>query len=214
MIKKIFIPKSIIPLLIFSLALTILRVIIFGKHSLVFISWNLLLSFIPFFVSSILILLKYKNKLKDWLIIILGVIWLLFLPNAPYLVTDLMHIGVVRAVPALYDSIFLFSSASVGIMFGLYSVSQMKEILNFRFSRKITSIILFIVMLLTSFGMYLGRFLRFNSWDVFVNPSYIVDGVKEIFSNNNDIIEAITYTLLFSLFIFIIYLSWTHKNNE
>lgn len=212
--NKILIPKPIIPLLSLVFFLTILRVILFGKYSLIFILWNILLSFMPFLISTLLVIIKEKKNLKDLVFLFFGIIWLLFLPNAPYIVTDLMHIGVVRAVPALYDSILLFSSAVVGIMFGFYSLIQMQELLIARFSKRVNKIIMFLIMILTSFGIYLGRFLRFNSWDVFTNPSYVLSGIKEIFSNKGDVIEALTYTLLFSLFIVAIYTTFVYKERE
>lgn len=212
MFNKILIPKPIAPFLLLVFFLTILRVAIFGKYSLIFILWNILLSFIPLLVSTILVILKNNNKLKDWTLLVLGIVWLLFLPNAPYIVTDLMHIGVVRAVPALYDSVLLFSSALVGVLFGLYSVSDMEKILASRFSFFVSKTIIFLVMILTGFGIYLGRFLRFNSWDVFVNPSYLINAIRDIFSNKADLIEALTYTSLFGVFIIVVYWSWSSRN--
>jgi len=214
MLKIISIPKSIVWPLILVFILTVLRVVLFSKYSLVYILWNILLALIPFFISSILLYFKEKNKLKNWVFIVLGIIWLLFLPNAPYIVTDLIHIGVVRAVPVLFDSILLFTSAYVGLMFGMYSIFNIEKILLSKYSTKITSIIIYVVLFLTSFGMYLGRFFRFNSWDLLINPFYSSDKLFKTLSYSAYHIEALIYIPLFFVFICISYYSWKNSNKK
>lgn len=214
MLKKILIPKSIVFLLILVFILTILRVILFGKYSLVYILWNILLAFIPFFISSMLLCLKEKGSLKNIIFIIFGIVWLLFLPNAPYIVTDLIHIGVVRAVPVLFDSILLFTSAYIGLMFGMHSIFHIEKILISKYSKKLTSIIVAMIILLTSFGMYLGRFFRFNSWDVFISPFSSSDKLLKTLSYSTYHIEALIYIPLFFIFIYIFYYSWKSSKKE
>jgi len=214
MFKTISIPKSIIWPLILVFILTVLRVVLFSKYSLVYILWNILLAFIPFLISSILLYCKEKNKLKNWFFMVFGIMWLLFLPNAPYIVTDLIHIGVVRAVPVLFDSILLFTSAYVGLMFGMYSIFHIEKILISKYSKKLTSIIVAIIILLTSFGMYLGRFFRFNSWDVFVSPFSSSDKLLKTLSYSTYHIEALIYIPLFFIFIYIFYYSWKSSKKE
>lgn len=207
-INKINIPQSIITLVILAVVLSIFRVIIWDKMSLVYLLWNIFLAFIPFLISSILLLFANKNKLKNSLFIIGGILWLLFIPNAPYIITDLIHIGEVRAVPALYDSFLLFSSAWVGLLLGLYSIYHIEQILKKKYSKKTTYITLGIIMFFISFGIYIGRFLRFNSWDIFEKPLIFMGGVREVFSHSNNYIEALLYTLLFLFFIIMSYNSW------
>jgi len=208
MFKKILIPKPIIPLIVLCIILTILRVVLFDKYSLIFLLWNILLAIIPFFISSIILYFHKNKKLKKWIFIILGIVWLLFLPNAPYIVTDLIHIGVVRAVPVIYDAILLFISALIGLLFGMYSVSQIEEVLLSKYSKKTTSILIFLSILLASFGMYLGRFLRFNSWDLLTNPLNSSIKFFTTLSSSSYHLESLVYVLLFFSFICISYYSW------
>jgi uncharacterized membrane protein len=207
-IYKINIPKSIILLIILSVVLNILRIVIWDKISFIYILWNIFLAIIPFIISSILLNTNNKRILNKTIFFIVGIIWLLFIPNAPYIITDLIHIGEVRAVPVLYDSFLLFSSAWVGLLLGMYSINHIEKILDTKYTKKISILIMALIVLFISFGMYLGRFLRFNSWDVFISPGAFIVGLKEIFSNSKNLIEALLYTILFFFFIVISYISW------
>ncbi|MFA6251317.1 MAG: DUF1361 domain-containing protein [Candidatus Paceibacterota bacterium] len=205
---KFTIPKSIVILIILVTVLSILRIVLFNKFSQVYLFWNIFLAIIPFCISSILLWWARNHKLKKYLFFIGGILWLLFIPNAPYIITDLIHIGEVRAVPALYDSFLIFNSAWVGLLFGLHSIYHMEQILREKYSARVTFAILTITMLFISFGIYLGRFLRFNSWDIFEKPLSFINGIGEIFSNKTDSIEAFLYTGLFLFFIIMSYNSW------
>ena len=200
--NKIFIPKSITLLIILAVILNVLRVILFDKYSFIYILWNILLALIPFLISSILLFYSDKKKLNKSFFVIGGFFWLIFLPNAPYVVTDLIHIGVVRAVPVLYDSILLFTSAWASLLLGMYSIYQMEKIILSRYNKKITDISIFIILLLTSFGIYLGRFLRFNSWEIFTSPVSLFQKMLKIFSYSTYHIEALIYIPLFFVFLY------------
>lgn len=214
MFNKISIPKSIVLIIALAIILNVLRVVFFGKFSFIYLLWNIFLAFVPFLISSLLLYFKQDGKLKNWLFIIVGIIWVLFLPNAPYIVTDLIHIGVVRSVPVLYDSVLLFTSAWAGLLLGMHSIFHIEKILLSLYSKKNTSVIILIILALTSFGMYLGRFFRFNSWDIFVNPLSSSDKFIKNLSSSSYHIDALIYVLLFFLFICVSYYSWKSSRGE
>lgn len=214
MFKNFLIPKSIFLPLVLVFILTILRVVLFNRYSLVYILWNLLLAFIPFIISLFIVYLKKIGKLRDVYFIILGIIWLLFLPNAPYIVTDLIHIGVVRSVPVLYDSVLLFTSAWLGLLLGLNSIFHIEKVLLSKYSKKTTNIIILIILLLISFGMYLGRFLRFNSWDILTNPISFFNKLLGSLSTSSYHVESLIYIILFFSFLLVSYFSWKISRNE
>lgn len=207
-IFRINIPKSIVLLIALSIVLNILRILIWEKYSFIYILWNIFLALLPFIISSILLKANDNKKLTQTVFIISGVFWLLLIPNSPYIITDLIHVGEVRAVPALFDSFLLFGSAWVGLLLGMYSIHHMEQILKTKYGKRVAFIIIMIVILFTSFGVYLGRFLRFNSWDVFARPVSFLNGIQEIFTNNHNLTEAFLYTVLFFFFILVSYLSW------
>jgi uncharacterized membrane protein len=211
-IKEIKIPKQIVYIYLFAIALNILRVILFGSVAFIYILWNILLATIPFVISSILLRYTKKENIIKPFFIMGFILWLLFLPNAPYVITDFIHLGRIHSVPVMFDIFVLFSSAWVSLLMGLYSLFHMEKILLLKFSNKITSIFISIIILFTSFGIYLGRFLRFNSWDVFTSHRFLLSSVWKMFSNSNNYINVYGYTFLFFIFIYISYLSF--KNSD
>lgn len=188
--------------------LNILRIILFGNNAFVYIFWNLFLAFVPFFISSILLLNTDKKNIIKPLFIIGFILWILFLPNAPYVVTDFIHLGRIRAVPVMYDMFLLFAAAYSSLLLGLYSISHMEKMLLLKFTKKITNILILIIILFTSFGVYLGRFLRFNSWDFFISHNSLVKSIWKIFTESNGYANVFGYTLLFFIFIYVSYLSF------
>jgi len=211
---KIIIPKSIVTLTILAVTLNILRVIIWGKFSFIYILWNIFLAFMPFIISSLLASYLKVEKFNKIIFVIGIILWLLFIPNAPYIVTDFIHLGEIRAVPLLFDTFLLFSSATVGLILGFNSFFHIEQIIKLKYSPKVTSIIMGLVILLISFGMYLGRFLRFNSWDVFINHTSLIKNVWRIFSESPDNLNVYLYTLLFFFFLVLSYKSWKYSNKR
>jgi uncharacterized membrane protein len=212
-----FIPKEITIVLFLAIFLNLLRIILFKSDSFVWLFWNIFLALIPFAISYFLFNLHKKKKLEISVLIVGSIIWLLFLPNAPYLITDLIHINVVRKVPVLFDSFLLFTIAWTGLYLWLHSVFYMEKIFLDRYVKKTVSFLIIIITILTSFGIYLGRFMRFNSWDVFTNPSSFSN---KLFSSLSEpltyfeaptYIEAFIYTILFSIFLFVFYQSFKYS---
>lgn len=202
------IPKNILILFYFTFVLIFLRIFLFGSSSLKYILWNIFLAFIPFFISYTLLSLLKNNRLSK-IIFIAGIIfWILFIPNAPYLVTDIIHIGEIRAVPIIYDALLLFNSALIGLLFGVYSISHIEQILKIKYSQKIASLVIFVTIFFISFGIYIGRFLRFDSWDIFENPISFTRAIGEIFMDKGYLVESFLYTILFFSFTSVFYLSW------
>lgn len=209
-----FIPRDILIIFVLATALNIIRVVVFESYSFVWLFWNMFLAVIPFVISTFLFWLENKNKLNNHLFIIGGIFWLLFIPNAPYIVTDFIHIGVVRAVPVLYDAFLLFSFAWVGLYLGLYSISHIDEIIRKRYSKTTAEIILPIIIILVSFGVYLGRGLRFNSWDVFINHTSLLNHLWKIISQATIHTEVYLYTFLISIFLYLFYKSFKYSKTK
>jgi len=208
MLKNLKVPKSILYLLGLALILNILRVFLFGNTSFLYILWNIVLAFVPFLISLILLLRTNKENIVKPFFIIGFIIWFIFLPNAPYVVTDFIHLGRIHAVPVMFDIFLLFASAGVSLLMGLYSISHMEKMLLLKFSKKITNITIAIIILFTSFGVYLGRYFRFNSWDFFISHNSLMESIWKIFTESNNYANVYGYTLLFFAFIYISYVSF------
>lgn len=210
--NKIIIPKQIYLILLMATMLILGRIILFHSFSLVYMFWNLFLACIAFMISSILLLHQHEGKLTKPLFVIGGIFWLLFLPNSFYLITDLIHMGYGRSVPIFYDVFMLFSAGLAGVLIGIYSMLHIDKVLNSRYSKNTSFIIITIIMFLTSFGMYLGRFLRFNSWDMFTVPHVLLKQTFELIAHPARNIGAYGYITLFFFFIAISYNAWKESD--
>lgn len=210
---KKFLPKDILIVLFLVVILNLTRILIFNSKSFVWLFWNIFLAIIPFVISSILIYLNQKEKLKNYFFILMGVVWLLFIPNAPYLITDLIHIGVVRSVPVIYDAFLLFGVSWLGFYIWLNSTWQIESIIREKISKINTQMVMFLIILATSFGIYLGRFLRLNSWDIFSDSVYFLRILHQKLIQKSDP-KAYLYIVLFTFFLYTLYLAFRHRKEE
>ena len=194
--NKIIIPLS------FSLLLLLVRIIISGELTYIFLAWNLFLAWIPFAISQ-----KFEQADKWWKISLLFCAWLLFLPNAPYIITDFLHLKPRSPIPYWYDILLLFSAALNGLLLGLTSLLTIEKFLIERYGRKISALLMFCSFFLCSFGVYIGRYLRWNSWDIITNPFDIAADIMVRVLNPFDHFGTWSITFLFGTFFYIVYYS-------
>jgi uncharacterized membrane protein len=146
---------------------------------------------------------------------ILGLcIWLLFLPNAPYIITDLLHLRINTEVPVWYDSLLVFCYAMAGLQAGLFSLYLVQKMITRLYSAYISQLAVAGFVLLSSYGVYLGRFQRWNSWDLFTKPHrLLIDSVYQL-SNPTAIKVTLVLTCVLAFF-YLIFLSLVQlKANE
>ncbi len=151
---------------LFCFGLSLFRIYISGTRSFFFLNWNLFLAAIPWIASSYLSI-KQKSKLKTISILLL---WILFFPNAPYILTDLFHLRFFTSAPIWFDLVLVLSFAWTGLIFGFLSLNDLYKLgSNWMTNRwlKITTVLL---LFLSAYGIYIGRYLRWNSWDIFTQP--------------------------------------------
>lgn len=166
-----------------------------GLQSHRFLLWNLFLAWIPLLAAGALYLLR-RRALPA---LLLGAVWLFFLPNAPYLVTDLIHVGELnQAIPAWLDLATLVTAAASGLLLAVLALLYVHAALRERYGRR-SWIFVAAVVPLTSFGVYLGRGPRFNSWDVVDRPALLVELAADRLSSPQDHPMMVTGVLLFSL---------------
>jgi uncharacterized membrane protein len=155
-----------------SLTLSVLLITfrVFLSHQVVFafLLWNLFLAIIPFGLSTMLGLTA--GRVKARVLLPVGAMWLLFFPNAPYILTDLFHLEPRPGAPYWYDLALILSCAWNGLMLAYASLTDMQAIVARRLGKGASWAFAAVALLLSSFGIYLGRYLRFNSWDVLTNP--------------------------------------------
>ena len=154
----------------FAFMILLFRMKITHSPYYLFLVWNLFLAGIPFAVTQVF---KMSNKLRSWKSIgFLGfAAWLLFLPNSPYIITDLVHLHSDRSSLVWLDLFLVFVFAFNGLLLGLLSMLDMFSLICQHYGSQVAKYTMFKVCLLSGYGIYLGRFLRFNSWDITTKPA-------------------------------------------
>lgn len=185
----------------FCLLLLIARIVITDQWSYAFLIWNLFLAFIPYILIK-----KHKEDQHRILQAIIIGTTILFLPNAPYIITDLFHLRERIAAPMWLDLILILSFAFLGMVFFILSVNRLLSISNALFnSRWITSGLKFFIMLSSAYGIYLGRYLRFNSWDVVFNPFHLAKKMLLSVFDPDCYKETFAVTITFTIFLYLIF---------
>ncbi|WP_084205891.1 DUF1361 domain-containing protein [Psychroserpens mesophilus] len=190
--------------MVLSLVLLMIRVKLHQSFYLLFLVWNLFLAVIPFAITTTLISTSKPSKIQ--FLLSFGV-WLLFLPNAPYIITDLLHLRSSQQYLMWLDVLVIVSFAFNGLILFMLSLSDMEKLLKLYLKPKVVLTLLLTIFGLTAFGVYLGRFLRYNSWEIMNNPMALFSDIINIIIQPN--IEAWIFTLTFGAFLAITY--WVLK---
>jgi uncharacterized membrane protein len=197
---------------VFSLSLAFVRVLYTGQLMFLSLIWNLFLAFIPYALTRLLMQRPgwVENK---WKFGLTSFAWLLFIPNSFYIITDLFHLEERAVIPLWFDLALIFSFAWNGLLMGILSVRQMEKILETKWK---WSEIVFVypVMLLNSLGIYIGRYLRYNSWDIVSNPFGLSEDVLYLISH--PIRNRFDWSMIFcfSVFMTLIYLTIKKVSKE
>lgn len=163
----------------FSCALVIARVGITGYNTYLFLIWNLFLAYIPYAITNWLTgrINVIENKVK---LIAVLLAWLLFIPNSFYIITDLFHLDEFDAAPRWFDLLLIFSFAWNGLLLGMLSLRKVELIIHVISGRHFSLFMVLAVMWLNAFGIYIGRYLRYNSWDIIMQPFSLFGEMLEI----------------------------------
>jgi uncharacterized membrane protein len=159
--------------------------------------WNLVLAWIPFAVA-LLVYDRARRGAGALPLFGLAALWLLFFPNAPYLVTDLKYLRVIHNAPVWFDVVLLGAAAVCGLALGFLSLFLIHAVAERRFGAAWAWIGVLAMLLLSSVGVFLGRFQRFNSWDVFTDPKPILDDLAKGLADPLNYPEVLAVTIVFS----------------
>jgi uncharacterized membrane protein len=177
--RRIAVVASLAILSLFVLAMIVARVLYTRTFDHAGIAWNLFLAWIPFVLA--LVVYARARWMSRPSLVALGGVWLLFFPNAPYIVTDLKHIGDAGRIPVLYDVLFLSAAAWTGLLLGLTSLFLVHAVARRMLGAVSAWGLVVGVLAASSFGIYLGRVQRWNSWDVFIRPEALLGQIAEGF---------------------------------
>jgi uncharacterized membrane protein len=170
--------------------------------------WNLFLAWLPMLGALAAYNLAKRPGRSTWLLVLpFLVFWLLFFPNAPYILTDMLHLQYPQyRVPVWYDLILLVAFAWTGAFLGLVSLYLMQGIVRRSAGRVTGWLFTLVVLALAGFGVYLGRFPRWNSWDMLTNPTLLLLDIWGRISNPLANSRAWVFSALFSLCLVAMYL--------
>ena len=141
--------------------------------------WNLFLAWLPLLFAVWLLSILRRKLWSSWEAVAASVLWLLFLPNSFYMVSDFIHLDEVRRSDVVYDAVVFTSFIFVGVFLGLSSLYLVHQEFRKRFTRVGSTAWLAAIFLLCGFAIYLGRDLRWNSWDVLTNPGGLLFDISD-----------------------------------
>jgi uncharacterized membrane protein len=188
----------------FSVFLSIYRYEISGRKTYLFLFWNLILAFIPYLVSEVMLRTDFERR--KWLFWFMLGLWLLFFPNSPYILTDLFHLKPKVGAPFWYDLMLLLSYSFNGFFLGFLSLLSIEKMITHYYSETWSKFVAITSLVACSVGVYVGRYLRWNSWDVFTKPSALLQELQDQDFYPIQDSELLTFTLVFSTFLIFNYL--------
>ena len=178
--------------------------------------WNLFLAWIPFMLSYLAHSISWRRLSLYLVLPIIAILWLLFFPNAPYMLTDLQDLArKATGAPLWYDVIIVVWCSWTAMLLGVISLYIMQDIVQRTFGRFIGWAFVFSISALGSFGVYVGRFVRLNSWDILQDPAETAMEILGIIIDPSRRLAAflVSYTVFF-LFVYLLLYSFSHMLQE
>jgi uncharacterized membrane protein len=190
---------------LFAVVLEILRMIISKENRFVHFTWNLFLAWIPYLIGIYLPIAYYKMRYKFFAYLLL-VVWFLFWPNSPYIITDLLHLKQRKTMPLWYDLGLILSFAWAGLILGYISLIEIQNLVRKRMGRIVSWIFACLMLLLGALGVYIGRYDRLNSWDV-LNPDKLYSTLLPHFTDELLKADLFSMTFMYTIFLLIGYIT-------
>ncbi len=191
-----------------STALWLARLIYTGFWAYGFLPWNLFLAWIPYLLGMAAAAINLRYPGRWWLLLAPSFLWLIFFPNAPYIVTDLLHLDEYRGAPLWYDIGLIATYAWTGLFLGVASLNTMQGLVRAYLGRATSWLFAAGVMLLSGLGIYLGRFLNWNSWDLFFHPQLILASLLERMFHPVSFLQIYGFTFIFAAFLLVCYITF------
>jgi uncharacterized membrane protein len=167
-----------------------------------FMAINLFLAWIPYGVAAMLQKIPSgKWRLLCWLF---AFVWLIFFPNAPYMITDIFHLSEFPSMPMWFDLIMLLSFSWTGLLLGFFSLRMMLK--RFTFTKKLPQIIsAFLLFFLCGAGIYLGRYERWNSWEIVTRPNVLIGDFIGLMDQHAVMFQMLTLSFTFAAFFTMVF---------
>ena len=170
--------------------------------------WNLYLAWLPYVFALTAGLLNFMLPRSWWLLIVPGILWLAFFPNAPYILTDFLHLEDRPSIPLWYDILLLASFAWTGCFLAVASLRTMQILIKEYLGLIASWLFVAVALALGGLGIYLGRFSRWNSWDLVFQPREVLFEVASRIVNPLSNLQFYGFTFLFTAFLLVMYLTF------
>lgn len=171
-----------------------------------YLPYNLILAWVPLIIALLLVTKRFSPFVQ----LILLATWLAFLPNAYYLVTDIIHITEELRVSYSLDTVALFAVIAPGVAAGAYSLLLIDQCYFKKFSYSLRLAILGGIGLLVSVGVYLGRTLRWNSWDLVLHPFDVIKSFADTFTHSWLLTRFLADVIAFLVLIVVCHALFVH----
>lgn len=178
--------------------------------------WNLFLAWIPFMLAYFAHAISWRRIWLYLIIPVVALLWLIFFPNAPYMLTDLQDLTrKTTDAPLWYDVLIVVWCTWTGMLLGVISLYLMQDIVHRAFGRPAGWVFVLVISAMSSFGIYIGRFVRLNSWDILQNPAETAMEILGVVVDPSMRLAAFTllYTFFF-LFVYLLLYSFSHLLQE
>jgi uncharacterized membrane protein len=183
-----------------SILMLTARIIFTGEITFIFLIWNLFLAWIPLYFSIKLVKTTTENK-SGIKALAFCMCWLFFFPNAPYLITDLIHLKPRIGVPYWFDILLITSFVWNGLLLCFASLIKVHHVIAKKWGTRQGWVFVIISLILSGYGIYLGRFLRWNTWDILLNPINLIHDIIAGFINPEYLFRMWGVTLGFAMFL-------------
>lgn len=190
---------------ILSLVMFVSRILVTGTDRYWFIPQNLALSWLALLFGWLLVAELSKHRWLSWQNLALSLLWIVFLPNTWYVMTDFLHVFPTGEISQLFDIAMMASLVFCGFALGFASLYLVHLELLKRWRTRIAHTAVALILLISSFGIYLGRDLRWNTWDVVSNPEGLILNVSDRVIDPFEHPRAINVTVLFFILLATLY---------
>jgi uncharacterized membrane protein len=185
------------------------RIYLSGGWTYIFLAWNLFLAWIPY-LTSLWTSALYQGQGQRWRYLVMpSVLWLVFFPNAPYIITDFLHLQARPPVPIWYDMGLIAIFAWTGLFLAVFSLRAMQRLVESVAGSLISWLFVTGVIGLSGLGIYIGRFLGWNSWDLFLQPQDVLVDIATRLINPLQYPATFGVSFIFAMFLLICYLTLT-----
>lgn len=184
------------------------------RLTFVFLLWNLFLAWIPYLCSLWIASLHQRSPQRWWNLVLPSFVWLIFLPNAPYLITDLLHLDERLPVPFWYDIGLLATFAWTGCFLAITSIRAMQNVVQDFAGRGLSWLFVLPIIGLSGVGIYLGRFMNWNSWDLILRPQAVLVETIGNFAHPIRNPQPFGVTALFAAFLLVAYFMFASVQHQ